>query len=329
MMSTRFAANPKDYVYGGIGLLQNEIKQKVLVDYTATDASVFASAVKLAFDEADGVLMDLGMLWRDWEGVSKVVPDLPSWCPDFSNSVHDSKARAFCASELASFAVRSKCESLAWVEFRDEARVLGFRALRLDKVAKTVESALHHNAGIALSTEDSDELYEMLFLSSYRDMLTGWLNAILEDLATELDKLVKGNTNPADESQPFRLTALRLQSHCERLQLESIRTIDQAMQRLEVSRNGIAALGNDVARLVRHHNGRYYFRTSSRRIGCAPLPLDEGCHIILVPTARTLHVLSPDCDQYVTTCYVNGYMGGSLLNMGNEFEKRWETFWIT
>ena len=76
----RQATNPRDLIYGMLGLVSNEGPDKIMADYSVPIATVFAGAAKRIIEEKDNltVLASINKTAR----VKKF--QLPSWVPDWS-----------------------------------------------------------------------------------------------------------------------------------------------------------------------------------------------------------------------------------------------------
>lgn len=83
-----------DYVFAVVGLMKPETRSRILVDYSRSDASVFADAFEIAINhEGDGGLR-LPRCWERLAFIPSISPGLPSWCPDLANQTQVSITRS-------------------------------------------------------------------------------------------------------------------------------------------------------------------------------------------------------------------------------------------
>jgi hypothetical protein len=75
--------------------------------------------------------------------------------------------------------------------------------------------------------------------------------------------------------------------------------------------------------------GRHTFRTSSGRLGYAPLPVSPGDSICFIPDGRLLHVLSHDCTRHVALATVEGFMDDDLLKIVPTDKSQWQEFHLS
>ena len=124
----RRATVKKDHVYGLLGLMAPELRERFSIDYSASDAEVFVRALKAGMRVVEGHTdFVLPELWEQLARISPTTGGLPSWCPDLSNGRH---------SRTAPLGVRSLSWSLrqAYIKFAHFEFLLDENQLRLHPV---------------------------------------------------------------------------------------------------------------------------------------------------------------------------------------------------
>lgn len=98
MSRTSESSEPRDRIYGLLQMLDEEDKMHFDVDYNKPTAVVFAEAVALIFKHGDGPRFLAGM-WCPSKP-NPLIPDLPSWVPDFTSQTAD-KAGSYHPSSIS------------------------------------------------------------------------------------------------------------------------------------------------------------------------------------------------------------------------------------
>lgn len=71
--------------------------------------------------------------------------------------------------------------------------------------------------------------------------------------------------------------------------------------------------------------GRCIFQTTSGRLGVTDSEIRQGEHIVFLPEGDSLFVLSANERLYRGVAYVNGLMGGALLDPPNDLKLEWKS----
>ena len=90
----RRATVKSDYVFAVMGLMKPETRSRILVDYSRSDASVFADDFEIAINHEDDGGLSLPRFWERLAFIPSITPGLPSWCPDLANQTQVSIARS-------------------------------------------------------------------------------------------------------------------------------------------------------------------------------------------------------------------------------------------
>ena len=137
-LRTRQGMIGKDYIYCLLGMLDDNTRAAIPVDYALSDAVVLMNAVKLAVSQSP---KSLAILWEWYSHTDSVLEGLPSWCPDFTNAMNCFGMRQDNA-RRASVKVRLKYKRLARVDCEQDATVLGFVGMPLDVVNKAMSASV-------------------------------------------------------------------------------------------------------------------------------------------------------------------------------------------
>lgn len=77
------ATDPRDKIYGSLGLERGVHATHLVPDYTATTATVYRKSTEALLNQGMVLLSYAGLCWIHW-GSSALAGQLPSWVPDFS-----------------------------------------------------------------------------------------------------------------------------------------------------------------------------------------------------------------------------------------------------
>lgn len=78
----RAATNPKDVIYGVLGLVEDRSRKSIVVDYTPSMTPMLVSACKVIVEDD---ARDLSWVWHAFgHNAGGQIKDLPSWCPDLT-----------------------------------------------------------------------------------------------------------------------------------------------------------------------------------------------------------------------------------------------------
>jgi hypothetical protein len=113
------STDPRDKVYGLLRLSRESAS--IMPDYTHTEAEVFKETVRSSIAQSGGLAILSAVNYSDRS------PQLPSWCPNWSQSTPDN--RPFFSREF-----HSAGESEVSARFSGE--ILTLRGIRVDKIAQ-------------------------------------------------------------------------------------------------------------------------------------------------------------------------------------------------
>ena len=167
----------KDYIYGMMGLLDASTRSGILVDYSSStsDASVFANAVRLACNQPDQATV-LPLIWEIYRQVESTVLDLPTWCPDFSNSWNCPDLMNVGTVSRYWRKARAAYSTLARVDCACPDMSIRFAGIQLETNSCSVECCpLYKYEDASGSLADvQDHRLQVVTRSSQSEMCTGW-----------------------------------------------------------------------------------------------------------------------------------------------------------
>lgn len=323
-IANRRCKDPNDYVYGLLGLVELDIRREINVDYSIPHGAVFARFIKLVMARAESWPGKdlLPLMWGDWSTVP-TCSELPSWCPDVSNT-NNAKTRVGCNMgprlQLGDFLTQKFAYHAEYPAVQDDC-VVALKVLQIGVVERCVNTCCPVTT--RYRRHGDWEEFEA-------DALRRWV-ADLKDSFPRMDEedYVTGCCEAINE---FLWTT----SECDRkeeIALEHHWNLYQGVQSHPLdSDGGMSTLQRDwlrsLAPLFVEQRGRYIFQLTSGEIGSAPKPLTYEARVVVVPTSLYLHVLSPDSKQYIACASVPG-MHEMLEKLPlEEVESRMETVYL-
>jgi len=151
---TKLSENPRDKIFGVLGLLPNDIRERLHVSYDTAVKSLYLDVAQLIISSTHRLDVIRESIPFPVQ-VSTV--DLPTWCPNWAQ-VPDNSA---LSPDLFSAAGKSEAQ----YEFRDELRKLDVHAVELSIIDTT---------GVAVGTLGSLQDYLMSFLNWRAQLLSSF-----------------------------------------------------------------------------------------------------------------------------------------------------------
>jgi hypothetical protein len=347
----RRAKVPKDHVFAILGLMDEDTRKLIDVDYSKKDAQVFREIVLLAIRTSTVAVAarKLPTLWESLAWVATITPGLPSWVPDFNN-----EANAPVGITKSKFLDRySKTISYAFFDaaqlrISPDNELIFLKVLEMDVVSTRfdsmfpmwtldIEPRLPQDT-VMLFSEASVLLWTRSFCETLSDSEAGLpamarLNQFLVETAwismeqVELmvgfarrDIQISGDRNVVEG---FRASLGPWPDHELLRQFLVQLYFDPERKKL------VEELEKSIAHLKIQIGGTYFFATSGGRLGRSPKPVSPGDRICLVPGGRLFHIFSDTVpSRYITCAAIHGLMGDHLPDLVRELGQKWEEITI-
>ena len=336
----------KDYIFGIVGLLSENVRHRITIDYSLEDVDVFTSAVNEAITEQP---LYLGRLWHVFRDRLRITLGLPSWVPDFSATSPVPR----CPPVLLGLAIANQYEDNADVKSSRTSRDghpeyhLSFTALRLDLVRRCTTTTICFDAvDESIRPGSRRKVPETLDGMCFSRITWEWLYKIANiygwgDLAQPNTAVSDGDKMPVEnrawthfgnkKSHAIKLDAMDdiLISMVCLLDTSNVGSSAEARLKMRLNDHGVKLLKGAMLSFINIHHSRFVFVTVSGRLGCSSVPLDEGDQILLVPGGLSLSVISANGDRYKGAAEVDGFMEDSLLTPPKDLKSSWEMFTLT
>ena len=182
------ATNPRDHIYGLLGLANDSEQSMVAVDYEKDELTVYSEFVT-AMIQRSGNLNILGQAWAKAPGEPQ---SLPSWIPDWTSlwqvsSISNRRQRIY----------RASGDSTARVVASPETNILKLPGVFLDTIKEVTNKLELPNPDGAMESEASRSML-LSKMSSTLEMIGGQYPAL-----KEISKNLKGIFTPKDhDGQP-------------------------------------------------------------------------------------------------------------------------------
>jgi hypothetical protein len=311
----------KDKVYGLLAVTLDDVRAQIPIDYTATDGKVFASAVKADLKDDPASAKTISTLWTLWWLSDKnpsAMKELPSWCPNFA-----SKSGTFdhVRHVVVPQAVRLRISAFARYEHSPGFQTIRVKVLRLDTTSSCVDIACPLDDTESQFSPPSDTGASHTFEAALKRWLTRLRVAFSDnDSVPGLSREVTAFLYGASEHQSL----LPFETFWETLNLMLLST-DSDHQPLRVH-DRLQNWGNyrDTLAMISTHHGQYLFNTPSGAIGFGVRRPTPGNHVVLLPGATSMHMLTKDCTQYCGCVSLPNMSEDALMDLVNAREKMWE-----
>ena len=319
----RVTAKPQDFIYGLLGLVDDDIRSNIPINYDLEPSFIFSRAAMLACQGATGASY-FTMMLQYCDGVEKKTPGLPSWCPDFGGKTneHTTDIR-----EDSIHMQRDMCSDLADVDYEEDPGVVRVLGLELEMVQKAASVA------VVLPVEDETVFQKPAQeeLAIYLESGWQWLQEMRKLL---LPDVVDGSLLVKWVKEIILLYTLELDSspsasEKSALLVDTFLKICSGVESLadcEASFSASMGVPMTVARkmyleVFSRARGRYFFVTDRNKIGFARRPLHSGDQICFFPGMNgSLYVLSPDRSKYIGCAWIEGMMDDEALL---DYRDRW------
>lgn len=334
----RHAFIDKDYIYGTLGILEDSTRQKIPIDYSpsTSTAKVYAEATRLACESYKDPSSYWNLLLSVHRKRPKKVEQLPSWCPDFSNAKLDDDFRDTTGRPVISDSVYEKHKLFTGMEFPTGTDTMVIRGFRLDRVEEVVPAPdvlgftdIYHMVDLDMGLDDTMfckafGAEQMQWLRNMRSTFTALRNDNANSEGCPLKFLFYGFGDEVINAIKYTLPIL--EGVCNTAMAFGHTSVPGAFASLGISGAELEMLLQCATLVLLHQCGRHIFRTSSGRLGYAPLPVSRGDNICFIPGGQLLHVLSHDCTKHVALAHVEGFMDEDLLKVVATDRSQWQDF---
>jgi hypothetical protein len=327
--STRHAHDPRDFVYGLIGLLGEDARPAIQSEYGVSPAEVYKRTLCLLCQGIEGpsywcqVMETYAEVQQGW------VTDTPSWCPDFSK-----RSRAF-----SSVPFRGNANFPA--KFREVTRVfhrltftpngLELAGVLVDVVESSVGTAPDFD--VPSGHQGTQHIRDCILNTHHHQWLDDIVRLLGEKSAEPssmldrwLDKFFYQEARIPVEQQRIRFNNLR--SFCRIVQSAgscSVCSLLRATRSPGFNPSLAGDMLDDALEAFAWNHGRFFFITGSGKIGFSPLPTRPGDNICFIGGANYMHVLSRECDEWITYASVEGMVGAAVLDRVRDVNV-WQSF---
>ena len=295
--------------------------------YSLNESTVLINAAKIACTfgrESPGFFCQM---WELHMRTPKVIENLPSWCPDFSNRREEDRLVPVAMSDD-----KISYSGIAWNElveyesivFEHNSNTMSITGLPLSAIMLSSTTAMeaHHFVfpfgNNALLSEEERYVERLAALRSVE--IWKWMSEMDElFLSDDSDKFEASKTWLqkiffSEVSSPYEQLRTRfkdLLSFHVQMQKKGTRTWLEAACKLKAPLDQLHQVLEDMSKTSRQR-GRYFFITTSGKVGYSPVKTRPGDKICYIPGGDNLSVLSPNFDRYVTCASVIGWMGDVL-----------------
>ena len=338
----RHARVEKDYIYGILGIVDDSIRRQIPIDYSpfTPTATVFAQATRLACEmcEMDEAPTDYwNILMMAHASRKRKIEMLPSWCPDFSNGEVDDDIVTCDSRPLISDTVAKTYKSYAWMEFPVGTNLLIIPGFRLDYVDEVIPppDILSFTEAHAFMRDPGSEIDDTTFSKLFGAKQLKWLNDMASVFGTRGDSNATFGGWPRnflfpdvhDENfEMFERGFAGVETISAILVANGTTSVAEACAELNISRTELGKILRYMRLILFAQCGKHIFRTSSGRLGHAPVPTSPGDCICFIPAGELLHVLSCGCTRFVAFASVEGFMGDDLLKIVPTDKSQWQEF---
>ncbi|KAL9615845.1 MAG: hypothetical protein Q9160_009213 [Pyrenula sp. 1 TL-2023] len=341
-IGSRYASDKRDYVYGLLGLIDKQQRNDIDIGYEKSPAEVFISAVAVACRLKGGPRLWCRLI-ENYSLTHQITEGLPTWCPDLASKAEDIRGSQFTPGLMVSQKAWQRGNAYGHVQFDQATRMMVLSGVRLDtiKFATTIAPSLSAYDIIQLakhSKEGQNSLSKQDFfkLSFGTDQLR-WLDSMDHLFTSNGDRKTALqlywlryyffiDSNWADEELLGKFDTVRL--ICKRVITAGVKTIDEAIRELQIQGEEVVQVHEQIFDALSRLKNRYFFLTTSDRLGFSFRPTGLEDQVCLIPCAQLLFVLSPACDRFVTCAAVVGLMDDQAQEAFKNWTARRQTFYL-
>jgi hypothetical protein len=332
------AYDPRDNIYGILGVADEEFRRRIHVDYNSSVTDLYYEVAKYLLEIKQPKLNILHLANR-YDETPEINFNLPSWCPNF----HRSKITTSLPGSGFTAGFVGEIEALYYKAYiPPSSRALHVTAIKLGEITDVVESTFWASEA-GMDGQTSAELH-----LSCLDCCLWTSRKAYHDKPEALEACSRTLIADAFGSSTLRATmgegpeavpAARLVQNFLRLQIRLMQMAGQPLnehQRAFIETSDVE--GSTVETYVKIYmlsileawRHRSFFATSDGRVGLGPEHLQEGDLVCIIVNAYTPFVLRQRQDnsgffELIGEAYVDGIMHGEFFNNG---EPQYETIRI-
>jgi hypothetical protein len=328
------AYDPRDNIYGILGVASEDFCSRIHVDYNSSVTDLYFEAAKYLLDIKQPKLNILHFT-NHYDETPESNFNLPSWCPNF----HRSQITTSLPGSGFTAGFVGEIEALYYKAYiPSNSRALHVAAIKLGEIMDVVQSTFWTGEG-EMDPQTSAELHLSCLdcaLWTARKAYHDRPEALEACARTLIANAFGSSTVRATMGKgPEALPAARLVQHFLRLQIRLMQMAGQPLnehQRAFIEAS--EAVETDVQiymlSILEAWRHRSFFATSDGRVGLGPEQLQEGDLVCIIVNAYTPFVLRPRQDnegyfELIGEAYVDGIMHGEFFNAG---EPQFETIKI-
>lgn len=316
----RKAKDPKDSIYGLLGLMDPELRTKLRPNYDLSIAQAFSNVVKVMADEgacagmSDPVMhfLENMLCYEDNPNL-----DLPSWCPDFTAKRWSKKG--LLAQLNAHDDLKGEPLHPPIMPYITDQMCMLALVVLLDEVEHTVAivpaEQICEEWWRALRFGNMENVGQM-WLDLYPMECSAWFGAVLNLLSHDQirhstekiqwlrQKLWRSIKGDMDEQAIFEILqkGAKFASHG----APEGKVLDPCIEHTGDSNSLL------LSALIWNPE-KYFLVTRQGRIGYSLKPTRPGDRICYIPGGRALQIVSKDYNEYIAPANVHGLMRNALL----------------
>ncbi|KAH6646738.1 heterokaryon incompatibility protein-domain-containing protein [Truncatella angustata] len=349
-------SDPRDYIYGFMGLASDNVRLGIPVDYQRSWEQVHTFAMRKII-EGQGIHM------LEHNQLPKASDKLPSWVPDFSSKRYWTLTENTISSEQPFRASGDTRQSIVWpTEDPWTDKSLQVRGWVIDTVMKVglpwddsyvsrdlprLFGVLAPCSDIIAFCEESDVLHEQhpdfdIYNQNEQRKEATWKIPILdhEHIATqqrsrrsssqsaegykELEQVLSWGWQTLVERKPIEAIIPLLEEHREQLRMAGVSEHGNEANQLRLSRQLLSQTGQNYYNGMEALQSRRPFLTKKGIVGIGPLPMQQGDVITVFAGSKVPFILRPTSSdptlnmpyKLIGESYCHGIMDGEVTTLG-------------
>lgn len=323
MGESLLATDPRDKIYGFLGLANGQTRKHITPDYGGKDvAEVYVEAGKY-FVETEAVLNILHLVSHE-DGEGRVA-NLPSWCPNFSTGRKTSKLGVYATGRCTGFKnLKLGVEAVPIrASILENTNVLLVEGFCIDTVKDTQEPAWRWwdetpevgRVSSALQSLSWDDTCFKLSLQTYQNSE----DAIEAHSRTLIADVVDGKRCTSNQRELYHSMRDMLEFKAP----EKASSAELWKRVMSMSTSQVTELQKYTRSVTAASRDRTFFSTNGGRIGLGPSATKQGDLVYMIRNTWTPFIIRPsekDSEQFelVGEAYVHGLMYREAFDLVSE-----------